>query len=146
MELEITSYYCLCEELLSALNIEDNSQIKTNNAEVMTVLLTAAAFFGGHIRKSSNFLMEHGYITDIISESRMNRRLHAIDCSVWKSLFSVISEIFKKRNQAENTFRTASRCPCVIISGFPAQGYSKVRNTGDIWQAKKDIFMAFGCI
>ncbi len=44
MEPEITGYYCLCEELLSALNIEENSQIKTDNAEVMTVLLTAAAF------------------------------------------------------------------------------------------------------
>ncbi len=44
MEPEITSYYCFCEELLSALNIEENSQIKTNNAEVMTVLLAAAAF------------------------------------------------------------------------------------------------------
>jgi len=43
MELEITGYYCLCEELLSALNIEENSQIKTSNTEVMTVLLTAAA-------------------------------------------------------------------------------------------------------
>ncbi len=67
MEPEITSYYCLCEELPGALNIEENSRIKTNNAEVMTVLLAAAAFFGGHIRKSSNFLKGHGYLTDIIS-------------------------------------------------------------------------------
>jgi len=47
MEPEITSYYCFCEELPGALNIEENSRVK----KVMTVLLTAAAFFGGHIRK-----------------------------------------------------------------------------------------------
>ncbi len=67
MKLEITGYYCLCEELLSALSIEENFHIKTNNAEVMTVLLTAAILFCGHIRKSANFLKEHGYITDIIN-------------------------------------------------------------------------------
>jgi len=97
MEPEITSYYCLCEELLNALNIEENSRIKTGNAEVMTVLLAAAAFFSGHIRKSANLLKEHGYITDMISEIRINRRLHAVDYSVRKPLFFVISEIFKKK-------------------------------------------------
>jgi len=59
----------------------------------MTVLLAAAAFFSGHIRKSANFLKDHGYITDTISESRSNHRLYAIDYSVRKSLFFVISEI-----------------------------------------------------
>jgi len=117
MELEITSYYCLCEEILSALNIEENSQVKINNAEVMTVLLTAAAFFGGHIRKSSNFLREHGYIPDIISESRLNRRLHAIDYSVWKSLFFIISEIFKKRNQGRE----------YILDSFPVPVCDNIR-------------------
>ncbi len=43
--------------------------------------------------------MKYGYIPDIISESRLNCRLHAIDYSVRKPLFFVISEIFKKRNQ-----------------------------------------------
>ena len=56
MELQITTFYVLCCELLSALNICEAPQTKMNNAEVMTVVLTAARFFGGNFRTSAQFL------------------------------------------------------------------------------------------
>ena len=80
------------------MNILEDPQIKMNNAEVITVVLTAARFFGGHIENAHNFLKEHGYITDMLSESRLNRRIHAIDDSVWQNLFTILSEAVKQRN------------------------------------------------
>jgi hypothetical protein len=68
------------------------------NAEVMTVALTAARFFGGHFETSRQFLQEHGYIPDMWRKSRLNRRLHAIGESVWQRLFSLLAEVFKQPN------------------------------------------------
>ncbi|MBO1350102.1 MAG: hypothetical protein EBE86_023225 [Hormoscilla sp. GUM202] len=48
MEDMITTIFVLCDQLLKALNIKEDPQVKMNNAEVMTVGLVAAYFFGGH--------------------------------------------------------------------------------------------------
>lgn len=77
------------------MNINDDSQAKMNNAEVLTVVLTAARFFCGNIRNAAVFLREHGYVPDMPSESRLNRRIHAVDDSVWENLFLVFAEIFR---------------------------------------------------
>ena len=145
MELEITTYYCLCEELLTALNIKEDSQVKTNNAEVMTVLLTAANFFHGNIRNALIFLKEYGYTPDIISESRLNRRLHAIDDFVWESLFFILSKTFIE-TKAKNTLWTAFRFQSVTISGFPVQRYSKPSSIGDTLPVNAGFFMVSGYI
>jgi hypothetical protein len=98
MKDQILTFYVLCHELLTALNIREDSQVKMNNAEVMTVALTAAAFFAGHHRNAADFLKEHGYIPGMLSESRLNRRIHAIDDYVWEALFFILAETFKNRN------------------------------------------------
>ena len=98
MDTEITTFYVLCCELLKALNIRDNPQAKMDDAEVMTVVLTAAEFFGGNFRTAACFLEEYGYIQDMLSESRLNRRIHAVDDDVWEMLFLILSETFQNRN------------------------------------------------
>ena len=60
MDTQITTFFVLCCELLNALNIHDNSQAEMSSAEVMTVVLTAAAFFGGNFRRAAVFLEEYG--------------------------------------------------------------------------------------
>jgi len=92
MKHEITTYFVFSDELFKAMNISEDSQIKMNNAEVMTVILTAARFFGGHIENARNFLKENGYIPDMLSESRLNRRIHAIDSSVWQNMFIILQQ------------------------------------------------------
>ena len=60
MELEITTIFVLCEEVLTAMNIREDAQIQMNNAEVMTVPFTAARFFHGHQAHARVFLTEQG--------------------------------------------------------------------------------------
>ena len=44
----ITTYY-LCEEFLEAIGHHDDPQVRLSTAEVMSVALVAAAFFGGNV-------------------------------------------------------------------------------------------------
>jgi hypothetical protein len=60
------------------------------------------AFFGGDIEASRSFLDEYGYIKKAISKSRFNRRLHAIDLSLWQTLFDLLAEVFKHNNATES--------------------------------------------
>lgn len=92
----ITTIYCLCDEFLKAIDHRDDPQVRLTTAEVMTVSLVAATFFGANIDKSRSFLEEYGYMPDMISKSHLNRRIHAIAPSLWQGLFSLLAESFKK--------------------------------------------------
>jgi hypothetical protein len=98
----ITTYY-LCEEFLEAIGHHDDpQQVRLSTAEVMSVALVAAAFFGGNLEASRSFLDEYGYIQKAICKSRFNRRLHAIDPSLWRTLFDLLAELFKHNDATES--------------------------------------------
>jgi hypothetical protein len=78
MNKEVTFFYCVADDLFKAMHLKEDSQVHMNNAEVVTVALTAARFFGGNLEKSREFLMEGRYILQMLSKSRLCRRLHAI--------------------------------------------------------------------
>lgn len=98
MDDTITTTYCLCEEFSKAMGLSDDPQARMTTAEVMCVALVAATFFGGNIEKTRLFLWEYGYMKSMLSKSRLNRRLHAIDADLWQALFDVLAEVFKERN------------------------------------------------
>ena len=52
MEEEITTVFYLSDVLLKAMGIRDDPQVKMNNAEVMTVALSAFLFFSGNYERS----------------------------------------------------------------------------------------------
>jgi hypothetical protein len=97
----ITTYY-LCDEFLKAIGHHDDPQVRLSTAEVMSVALVAATFFGGNVEASRSFLDEYGYIQKAISKSRFNRRLHAIDSSLWQQLFDLLAEVFKQNNSDQS--------------------------------------------
>ena len=77
MQDTILTIYCLCDDLLKAMDHHDDPQTKLSSAQVRAVPLVAACFFGGKIEWARRFLLEHGYCTKPRSQSRLNRRLHA---------------------------------------------------------------------
>lgn len=101
MEDTITTIYCLCDDLLHALHRHDDEQTRVSTSQVMTVPLVAASFFGGNMALSRRFLQEHGYFRHNLSASRFNRRLHAVPASVWRTLFSLLGEVFKQCNRSQ---------------------------------------------
>lgn len=113
----ITTYY-LCEEFLKATGHRDDQQVRLSTAEVMSVTVVAAAFFGGNIEASCSFLDEYGYIEKAISKSRFNRRLHAIDPSLWQQLFDLLAEVFKHNDAAGN----------YVVDSLPVAVCDNIRN------------------
>jgi hypothetical protein len=118
----IIAIYCLCEEFLKATGHHDDPQVCLSTAEVMTVALSASAFFGGNIDRSRLFLHEHDYMPKMISKSRLNRRLHAIPLSHWDALFAILAAMFKESNSSGE----------YVVDSFPIPVCDNIR----IWCSK----------
>jgi len=117
MDDTITTIYCLCEEFLKAAGQRDDPQAKLSTAEVMTIPLVASALFGANIEKSRLFLHEYGYMKKTITKSRLNRRIHAIEASLWEGLFAVLAELFKRQN-TEQTY---------VVDSLPVAACDNIR-------------------
>jgi hypothetical protein len=98
----ITTTHYLCDQFLKAIGHRDDPYICWSTAEVMTIALVARAFASGNLEASRSFLDEYGYIPKAISKSRFNRRLHAIEPCLWRTLFDVLAEVFKHNNVTES--------------------------------------------
>ena len=70
-----------------------------SSSEIITIVITAALFFGGNHETCRTFFRDHGYVKNIISKSQFNRRLHAIDISIWEQINYFLGQIFKSRNK-----------------------------------------------
>jgi hypothetical protein len=117
LEDTITTTYCLCDEFLNAAAHRDDPQTRLSTAVVMTVALTASAFFGGNIDRSRLFLHQHGYMPTTISKSRLNRRLHAIPRFYWEALFGILAASFKETNDSEE----------YVVDSFPVPVCDNIR-------------------
>ena len=102
MHEQIITIYCLCADFLDAWGVSDDPQSRMSTAEVMTVVLVAA-LFGGNQDRSRVFLRDLGFIppTRMLSKGRLNRRLHAIDESVWQALFSLLAGAHQQANEGQ---------------------------------------------
>jgi len=98
MQDTITTIYCLCDDLLKAMNHTDDRQTRFSSAEVMSVPLVACACFGGNMARTRAFLYGHGYLKVHLSASRFSRRLAALPAELWHTLFQLLSEVFKQHN------------------------------------------------
>ncbi len=96
---QITFIYCICFDLTQTIGIQDDPQCKMNSAEVMTVAIVGALFFGGNFSRARLMLKSHRYISNMLSESRLNRRMHEIDISVWQRIFQIIAQTFQEQDQ-----------------------------------------------
>lgn len=108
MDDTITTIYCLCDDFLRAIHYRDDPQARLSTAEVMTIPLVASTFFGGQIEKTRRFLHEYGYMKKMISKSHFNRRLHRIQPYLWRALFTLLAQIFKERNEPDQTYAVDS--------------------------------------
>jgi hypothetical protein len=98
MHEKVITIYCLCADFLVAWGIVDDAQSQMSTAEVMTVVLVAAALFTGNQERGRLFLSAFGFVpkSRMLSKGRLNRRLHAIDEGVWQALFSLLAEAHKR--------------------------------------------------
>ena len=65
MQNNIITIFCHVDDFLKALSWKDDGQCRLSLAEIVTIALTAARFFGGNLESARAFLYEHGYIPPI---------------------------------------------------------------------------------
>ena len=116
MDEKIIAVYCLTADLLKAFAHHEDPQSTLSDAEVMTVALVAARFFGGTYELARVMRQEQGYIPRMLSKSRLNRRLPRLR-PFFLSLFSVLGETFKELN-GESVY---------AIDTFPIAGCDNIR-------------------
>ena len=97
----IITFCCFCDDFLKAIAYRDDRQALMSTAEVMTIAFVAAEYFGGCFAHARGFLMEQRYIQRMLSESRFNRRWHAIPEAVWRLLDYALGEAQKQLNPAQ---------------------------------------------
>jgi|tagenome__1003787_1003787.scaffolds.fasta_scaffold20297162_1 hypothetical protein len=98
MDYKIILVYCLCADLLKALDHKEDGQCAMSDAEVMTAAIVAALFFGGKHKLACDFLQEQKYVPKMLSKSQFSRRLHRLDF-LFLTLFRVLGESFKELNE-----------------------------------------------
>ncbi len=97
MDDKIIATFCLCDDLLHAIDHQESSQCQMNNAEVMTTALVAALFFRGNHESARAMLKQYGYIPHMLSKSRFSRRLHHVK-DIFVLLFDLLGKMWKTLN------------------------------------------------
>ena len=132
MHQKIITIYCLCADFLSAWGIQDDPQCQMTRAQVMTVALVGASLFCGNQERSRVFLRDFGFIPTMLSKGRLNRRLHAIEESVWQAFFALLAEAHKQINDGQEYIVDSLPVPvcdnyrirrCKIYQGEEHRGY-----------------------
>lgn len=85
MDTTIIALYCLCNDLLKQLYSHETTS-RMSDAEVITTVVVSALYFSGHHDKGCHFMKAHGYMPQMLSKSRFNRRVHRL-ASVIQWLF-----------------------------------------------------------
>jgi hypothetical protein len=116
MDLQIIFVYCLCDDLLTALQHWEDRQCRVSDAEILTTALVAALYFGGNFQRAHGFLHDQGYLPRKLSKSRLIRRIHRCEPFLMP-LFHALSEV-------GHQFNTES---LYIIDSFPLPVCDNIR-------------------
>ena len=136
MEIEIIAIYCWCDLILKHLRIKEDARSIMGNAEVITTAIVAVRFFSGNFENARRFLSEHGYIPNMLSKSRLNRRLHALGLELIIDLQNVIGELFKATHPGQEYAIDSFPMPvCENIRIFHSKIYKNEKYRG--YQASK---------
>ena len=91
----IVTTYCIISDTLGGFEHQTHKLAKVSDAEVLTVAVAAAKFFGNHQERALCLLIRTGYIRPL-SVSRYNRRLHAL--AVWlESVLAILTQVFTRQ-------------------------------------------------
>jgi hypothetical protein len=120
----IITLYCLCDELCKALDIRDDVQAQMTTAEVMLTALVAAWLFKGNMEMSRVFLKSNGYVPKMLGTSRLNRRVHRISDSVWRTVLLILSQAHQALTDETAAFRSRNE---FIVDSMPVPACANVR-------------------
>jgi hypothetical protein len=105
----------VCRHAQSAPHRND-PQCHLTDAEIMTVAVVAALFFGGNYARAQVHLVQYHYIAAPLSASRFSRRVHRVK-DLFLTLFAVLGAHWKELN-TESVY---------LIDSFPIASCDNIR-------------------
>jgi Transposase DDE domain len=96
MELKIIAIYCLLDDYILSIGHKDWPNVRLSTAEVMLIYVIGMKFFYGNVDTARIFLMEHGYISNRLSKSGLNKRIHKIPTEYWEGTFEFMQRLRNK--------------------------------------------------
>ena len=100
MDEEVIKIYVVCDDILRALGVTDDPQAKMAHAEVMSFAILSSRLMHGNHQRTRWLCLRLGYYKQILSPSRMNRRLHQLPLQVWAIVFRCLAQLFHRRTGA----------------------------------------------
>ena len=109
--------YVISDEILKLLGCKDEQQAKMSNAEVMTFAILAAKHFHSNYKMARYICKNLRLFPTILSNSRLNRRIHLIPWECWNAVFRFLA-LFFKQTSTNQTF---------VVDSFPVSWCQKNR-------------------
>jgi hypothetical protein len=75
---EIIAIDAITDDLLQAIGHHEDCRVQLSDAEVLTTALVAARFLSGKQQLAQHDLKKHGFMPQMLDQSRCNRRLHRL--------------------------------------------------------------------
>lgn len=108
--------YTIVDDVIKTLGYDFNKKQKMNDSEVITTVFMATMHFGGNIEKARRMLKAFNLIPDMLSKSRLNRRIHALSDVIY-FLFHALADFIKRTNDSME----------FIIDSFPLEVCQNIR-------------------
>lgn len=89
--------YTIVDDILKMINHREDNRQKMTDSEIIVTALISAIVFGGNMEKARAALYQTGLIPNILSKSRLCRRVHALS-NLIESIFFHLGTIFKQAN------------------------------------------------
>lgn len=89
--------YILCDDFLNIIQLKDDPQCTMTNAEIVAFTIISAKLTAGNHKNARWILKKLGYFPNILSESRLSRRIRNIPWNVWHAIFKILAFIFEKK-------------------------------------------------
>ena len=115
----IIGIYVVIDETMRALGHASHPRAGVSDAEVLTVAVVAAAFFGNHPARALAVLRATGYLARALSPARFSRRLHAL--ADWLTLCSP-TDRRRFATSSSTACRSRSASACGRGAGAPCAG------------------------
>jgi len=137
MVTKTVAIYVFFDDILKSMDYKEPINRKTTDAEIATVILIAARYFGGNIETAIGFVRSTNLMPTMLGKSRFNRRMHKIG-ELLAELFLYLGEAIKELNINQtyciDSFPVAVcqniRIPrCRIVQGKEYRGYCASKRT-----------------
>jgi len=132
MDDQIIAVFCLCDDLLKALQHHEDGQCQMSDAEIMTTAIVATLHFHGNFELARYCLKEQRYIPAMLSKSRFNRRLHRL-ATLFLVLFDWLGQTWQELNV--NSIYVIDSFPIAACDNYRIPRSKRYR--GEVWRGRQ---------